>query len=311
MSFFSKKVFLGSLIVLLMLSLEEEKILAQQDPMYTQYMFNQLEINPAYAGCRDLLSFLLIHRNQWVGFDGAPVTNTLSGHLPVYKNMALGSSVMSDKYGPVSNLSVYFDYAYHLKLSEKSRLSLGLNGGFNHYSIDYTKLDRIINNDEAYSENVENETMLNFGFGMFLYAQNYYVGFSSPRILENEFQTSVYGDGTEVRHYYAMGGVVFSMNNWLVLRPSLMSRMANGVPFSIDFNLNSIMYERFWFGVMYRLNASFGGIVQYQLSNQLKFGYAFDFNTSQIRSYSSGTHEIMLNYEFDFKKSNVVNPRYF
>ncbi len=298
-------------IVLILFCLHKQNIMAQQDPMFTQYMFNQLSINPAYAGTRDVMSLLLINRNQWVGFDGAPVTSTFSGHLPVYKSMAVGSSVMLDKYGPVNNLSVYVDYAYHLKLNEKTKLSFGLNGGFNYYTINYNELNKTINIDDAYPSDMDKESMPNFGFGMFLYAPHYYVGVSCPRILENNFESISYGDGTEVRHYYAMAGVVFTINDWLILRPSFMSRMAADVPFSFDVNLNALMYNKLWFGIMYRLNDSFGGIVQYQITHQLKFGYAFDFNTSQLRDYNSGSHEVMLNYEFDFKKSRVISPRYF
>ncbi len=311
MRLLSCRILLNCLFIFILFCFEKQNALAQQDPMFTQYMFNQLSINPAYAGSREVLSLLLINRNQWLGFDGAPVTSTLSAHLPVYKSMAVGSSVMLDKYGPVNNLSVYLDYAYHLKINESTKLSFGLNGGCNYYTINYNALERTVNNDDAYPGDMDKELLPNFGFGMFLYSQKYYIGASCPRILENNFETRSYGDGTEVRHYYAMAGMVFPVNNWLILRPSLMSRMAADVPFSMDVNINSIMYNKLWFGIMYRINDSFGGIVQYQITHQLKFGYAFDFNTSELRNYNSGSHEVMLNYEFDFKKSGVINPRYF
>jgi len=300
-------------LVIWILLLNFNAIKAQQDPMFTQYMFNQLAVNPAYAGSREVLSVMLLARQQWVGFEGAPSTGTLTGHMPLYQNMAIGASVIYDSYGPVNQTSFYFDYAYHLKISNASKLSLGLKGGFNSYSVDYNKLSRTVYSDEAYLIGSEQAILPNFGFGVYLYSQNYYVGVSIPRLLENEYkdESKSFGNGKEVRHYYGMAGVVFKMSDKFVLRPSIMTRLAQGAPFSIDANINTILHDKLWLGAMYRLGESFGGIIQYQFTPQFKFGYAFDLNTNQLKSYHSGTHEVMLNYEFNFNKERIVNPRYF
>ncbi len=305
------KIILGFIIVFL--GAEVNQIKAQQDPMFTQYMFNTLTINPAYAGSREMLSLMVLGRQQWVGFEGAPSTATFTGHLPVYKNMALGASLIYDSYGPVNQTSFFIDYAYHLKMSDKLKMSLGLNGGFNNYAIDYTGLNKTYSNDEAYYNANEQALLSNFGFGVYLYSQRFYLGLSAPRIMENLFEdeSESYGNGKEIRHYYGMMGIVFQMNSHFILRPSIMTRVAQGSPFSVDFNVNTVLYDKFWLGAMYRLKESVGGIVQFQINKQVKFGYAFDLNTNQLSSYHSGSHELMLNYEFNFNKERVINPRYF
>ncbi len=288
-------------------------VYAQQDPMFTQYMFNQLAINPAYAGSREVLSIMMLGRQQWVGFDGAPTTATLTGHSPIIENMAGGASIIYDSFGPVNQTSLYIDYAYHLNINEGVKLSLGLNGGFTHYSIDYNSLQRTQSIDDAYPVNVEQTLLPNFGFGAYLYGDHFYAGLSVPKIIENKYNSDneTFGNGKEIRHYYAMAGFVYRVNDWIVIRPSIMSRLAQGAPFSIDGNINTVIHDKIWLGIMYRLKDSFGGIVQYQVTPQLKLGYAFDLNTNQLKSYHNGTHEVMINYEFRFKKERVANPRYF
>lgn len=284
---------------------------AQQDPMYSQYMFNTLPINPAYAGSREMLSIVALGRQQWVGFDGAPSTATLSLHSPFYKSMAGGASIVYDTYGPVKQTSFFVDYAYHLKVADAIKLSLGLSGGFNHHAIDYNSLSKQSIMDNAYLNAAEQMLLPNFGFGMFLYSNKFYLGLSVPRIIENKYTDDSYGHSKEVRHYYAMAGYVLQIKENLALRPSTMIRMSEAAPFSIDINLNAILYDKFWVGAMYRWNDAFGGMLQYQLSSQLKVGYAFDMSSNELSVQHSGSHEVMINYEFNFKKRGVYNPRYF
>lgn len=288
-------------------------IKAQQDPMFTQYMFNTLSVNPAYAGSRDMLSILFLVRQQWFGFEGAPTTATLTVHSPVYTSMAAGASVIYDSYGPVNQTSFFVDYAYHLQMGSDIKLSLGLKAGINNYAVNYDGLSKTNHVDNAYVNANEQEVHPNFGFGLYLYSSKFYLGLSVPRIIENSFEegSTSYGDGTEIRHYYGMTGVVFRMNDWLVVKPSIMCRLAQGSPLSVDANVNTVIYNKIWLGAMYRFNESFGGILQYQLTQQLKLGYAFDLNTNELSSYHSGTHEVMINYEFNFNKEKVSSPRYF
>ncbi len=312
MSKLKLNIFYKSIWSLLLCSfLFSTKVEAQQDPMYTQYMFNTLPINPAYAGSREMLSAIVLGRKQWVGFEGAPTTATFSIHSPVYKAMALGSSLVYDEYGPVEQTSFFVDYAYHLKLSERLKLSLGLSGGFKYYTVDFNGLYKVTTTDAAYANSIEELFLPNFGFGLFLYSNNFYFGASAPRLIENSYKDSGYGAGTEVRHYYALSGVVIHASKDLIFRPSVMARVADSSPFSIDFNLYSILYDKFWIGAMYRLNDSFGAMVQYQLNQQLKVGYAFDLTSNALSTSSSGSHEIMISYDFQFDKNKFYNPRYF
>jgi type IX secretion system PorP/SprF family membrane protein len=302
-----------SAFVLMLCFIFAVPLCAQQDPMFTQYMFNSLAINPAYAGSREMLSLMLLTRQQWVGFKGAPSTTTFTGHSPVFGNMAAGASVIYDKYGPVGQTSFFVDYAYHLKLNDKIKISLGLKGGFNHYSIDYNELEKNENEDDAYINAVEQANLPNFGFGLYMYSQQFYVGLSIPKLIENTYEEEKgsFGRGKEVRHYYAMAGLVLKGAEELLIRPSIMTRIAGGAPFSFDLNLNVILYEKIWLGGMYRIGDSFGVLMQYQIVPQFRAGYAFDLNTNELRSYHSGSHEIMINYELNFNKERVINPRYF
>lgn len=284
---------------------------AQQDPLYSQYMFNTLPINPAYAGSREMLSALLLGRQQWVGFDGAPNTATFSIHSPLYKGMAGGTSIIYDTYGPVKNTTFNIDFAYHLKTGEHSKLSFGINGTANLYTIDYTNLTRQTAMDNAYTNAVDQEWLPNVGFGLYFYSPNYYVGVSSPRMIENSYDSDTDGDSKVVRHYYAMAGYVFHISEMFVLRPSALARASEAGPFNFDFNLYGIFYDKLWLGAMYRLDSAYGASVQYQISPQVKVGYAYDMSTNELSSYHSGSHELMISYDFNFNRTKIYNPRYF
>ncbi len=300
-------------VLLILLSTLTLELRAQQDPLYTQYMFNTLPINPGYAGSREMLSLMILGRQQWVGFDGAPTTATFTIHSPIYAHMAAGATIIYDSYGPVNQTSFSINYAYHLKMSESTKLSLGLSGGFNHYAVDYNKLDRTFYVDDAYNYGIEQTLSPNFGFGLYMYSPKFYIGLSVPKIIENTYDESKEGltGGVEFRHYYGMAGVALKMNEWLTLKPSILARVAQGSPLNIDANINTIIQNKIWLGIMHRLGESFGAIAQYQLSPQLRLGYAFDLNTNELSSHHSGSHEIMINFEFNFNKEQIINPRYF
>lgn len=307
----------ATITVLLLLSLSTRESKAQQDPMYTQYMFNTLAINPAYAGTRDMLSLMLLSRHQWVGFEGAPSTQTLTAHSPVAnKNIGLGLSLIHDHLGPTRQTGLYFDYSFQVKMNEALRLSFGLKGGFNYYQLDMTQLNRLTPYDDpAYNDPNISKLLPNFGFGLYLYSTRFYLGLSAPKLLENKFSTE--GDieseqtGKETRHYFITSGAVFDLSNEVKFKPSILTRLAEASPISFDMNVNFLFKEKLWVGGMYRISNSFGAIVQYQITKQFKIGYAFDMTTNELRNYNSGTHEIMINYEFNFNKEEVQNPRYF
>ena len=289
----------------------------QQDPIYNQYQFNTLVINPAYAGSRDMLSLMLLSRQQWVGFEGAPKTQTFTAHTPVtLKHIGLGLSFVKDEIGPVSQTAFFADYSYKFLVTENTSLSLGLKGGFNHFVVDFSKLDQTITSeDPAYSQSKYNKMLPNFGFGAYLTNHHYYFGLSVPRIMQNDLSKSTNDEGSvnskEVRHYFIMGGGIFNLSQYFKLKPSFMGRFSEASPASVDINLNTLYNEKLWFGVMYRLNSAFGGVLQYQFTPQLKIGYAYEMNINDLQKINDGTHEIMVSFEFNFKKGQVYNPRYF
>jgi type IX secretion system PorP/SprF family membrane protein len=290
---------------------------AQYDPIYYQYQFNTLAINPAYAGSRDVLSSVFISRNQWVGFEGAPTTQSFSVHSPVVNDYtSLGMTLTHDKTGPMSQTIVFGDYAFRFNVSPLAKLALGLNGGFNQIKIDYNSLVQMPGQpDAAYDQGILSKTMPNFGFGLYLSHPRYYMGLSAPRLIENDFTSSESGSavlqGGEERAYYLMGGAIFTLSEHLKLKPSIMMRYTTAAPISTDINANLLMYEKLWTGVMFRPESAWGAMVQYQVSPQFKFGYAIEFTTNELQSASNGTHEFLLMYEFNYKKQKVYSPRYF
>ncbi len=289
---------------------------SQQDPLYTQYMFNTMAINPGYAGTRDMLSLMFLSRSQWVGFDGAPSTQTFTANTPVAnKNIGLGISVLYDRIGPTKQTGTYIDYSFQLQISKNSKLSFGIKGGGNFYQLDMTELQRLTPYDDpAYSEPNINKFLPNFGVGLYFYTPKFYLGASVPKLLENKFTS---GDvetaqqSSEIRHYYIMTGTVININSDIKFKPSILARLTQAAPFSMDINANFLFVDRVWVGAMYRISGSFGGIVQFKFTPQFRIGYSYDANTTELQNYNNGTHEIMLNYEFNFKKDKVQNPRYF
>jgi len=309
--------FISILMFALILGLgSPTKLKAQQDPMYTQYMFNTLAFNPAYAGTKDVLSLMALSRHQWVGFEGAPSTQTLTAHSAVGNNVGLGFTLIHDRLDPTQQTGVYFDYAYRIRITENSKLSLGIRGGFNYFQNNLSSLSSgRANEDPSIFGSDYSKFLPNVGFGIFYYANRFYVGASIPKLLENNLNDGdieVLGTaGKENRHYFFTGGYVFDLNNNLKFKPSILARFTEAAPISMDINMNFLIREKLWLGGFYRLESSFGAIVQYQFTQQFKVGYGFDMTTNDLSNYNSGTHEIMLQYEFSFTKEKVQNPRHF
>lgn len=279
----------------------------QQDPHFTQYFDNTLHVNPAYAGSSGMLSATAIHREQWVGFTGAPRSTTFSLHTPLnYRSVGLGLTAVNDMVGPIRQNMVYVDFSYSIKLGDKSKLALGLKGGVNMLSV--STLQNIQSGDDVLNP-VQNQLNPNVGFGVYYHNPHFFAGLSSPRILENS--GSAVNAYREQRHLFAIVGGVFPISNTWKLRPSLQAKGTKGAPLSLDLSVAGIYSDKLWLGTMYRLNAAVGVFVQYQISRQFRLGLASEFGTSAIRNYNNGTFEVMMSYDFNFKKSDVKSPRYF
>lgn len=286
---------------------------AQQDPLYSQYMFNTLAVNPAYAGSADVFTALLLSRHQWVGLEGAPSTQTLVAHTPLpSQNMALGLSLLADKIGPTRQTGVYADYAYRIRTGAETRLSFGLKGGVNLYQADLANLATV--DPDAANVNIKSQALPNFGFGLFWHAPRYYAGVSLPKLLENELDAASEGGmvtAVERRHIFFIAGYVQDLNRSLRFKPSIMLRQVSGAPLSLDVNANFLLRDRIWLGGMYRVGNSIGLLAQYQVNDQFRVGYAFDLTTNRLGAYNGGTHELMLNYDFRFFTGRTVSPRFF
>ena len=291
--------------------------MAQQDPLFSQYQFNTLVINPAYAGTRGMMSLMALSRHQWIGFDGAPSTQTFTMHTPFSgSHVSLGFSIIHDKLIPVNQTGFYGDYAYSIRLSSNSNLSFGLKGGLNRIVTNMSALSPLPgSSDPAYSGGNESLLLPNFGFGIYLYHPHYFFGASVPKLLQNDLSSGGVNQsvltGHEIRHYFVMGGFVMNVTDQLKLKPSLMMRVAEAAPLSVDLNLTAVCFDRLWIGGMYRQGSAFGGLIQMQFNEQWRIGYAVEYSINDLQQYNDGTHELMIGYEFSFKKSHIYNPRYF
>lgn len=292
---------------------------AQQDPHYTQYMYNMNVMNPAYAGSKDGLSGSILYRAQWVNIDGAPKTGTLSLHSPVGKNVGLGLSVISDKIGPVEETNIYADFSYTIDLGGEHKLALGIKGGatlhkaslFSEVGNGYTTNP----NDPAYSENFNN-TYMNFGTGLFYYTDKYYAALSIPNMLKSKhLDVTQNGDvrnfGTEVQHYFLTAGYVFDVNENLKFKPSLMIKTAFEAPTSIDVSANFLLFDKFEAGATYRKDDALGAMVNFAVTPSIRIGYAYDHITSDLKVTTPATHEFMLLFDISSNKKVSVSPRFF
>ncbi len=292
---------------------------AQQDPQYTQYMYNMNVINPAYAGSKEHLAIGLLYRTQWVNINDAPRTGTLSIHSPIGKNVGLGLSIISDRIGPVEENNVYADFSYTLNLGGEHRLALGLKAGatFQNIGLFSDIGNGFVNdsNDEAFSENA-NSTNLNIGSGLFYYTDNYYVSFSIPNMLKNTF-LDITGNGqeftfgSEVLHYFLSAGYVFNLSENTKFKPSFLIKSAFDAPTSLDLSTNFLFFDRFEAGATYRLEDAIGAMVNFAITPDIRVGYAYDYIISDLSAATSSSHEVMLLFDLNFPKKVSISPRFF
>lgn len=293
---------------------------AQQDPHYTQYMYNMSVMNPAYAGSKEGLSTGLLYRKQWIDVEDAPTTATLFGHAPVGKNVGLGLSAVSDKLGPVEENNVFADFSYTLNLGAEHKLAFGLKTGLTMQKIgllsdvDPSLQDNLII-DPAFGQNVSN-TYFNVGSGVFFYTNKYYLGFSVPNFLKKtHLEVNSNGDnyefGAETAHYFLTGGYVFDLNETIKFKPFFMLKSAFGVNPSLDLSANFLFNNKFEAGATYRLDDSFGAMLGYNITPTLKIGYAYDHIVSDLKVTTPSSHEIILLFDVNFSKKVSSSPRFF
>lgn len=301
------------LYIIFVLFLFVSQMQAQQDPQYTQYMYNMNVVNPAYAGSFDGIAIGALYRSQWVGLDGAPNTGTLSLHAPVGERVGLGISFINDEIGPVRENNAYADFSYTLPLGGDHRLALGIKAGATFHKIGLTTLAAIDPNDPFLQENVDAVTP-NVGAGAYLYKPNkYYVSVSMPNMLNSVHLDATNGTkvGSETQHLFAAAGYVFNLSDNFKLKPHGLFKMAFDAPVSFDVNTNLFMYDIVEVGVGYRLEDSFSGMINFMISPNLRIGYAYDNVQSDLDIATTSSHEIFINFDFSFVKKVSRSPRYF
>ena len=301
-----KFTFLGILLLLV------NSIYAQQEAQYSQYMYNTISVNPAYAGSRNVLSVLALHRSQWVGLEGAPTTSTFSINTPIPEtNLGLGISAISDRIGPTEQTTVSGDISYTIRLSEKTNLSFGAKGTASFFSFDQYKVTPFQANDPKW-KSLSSNMSPNFGLGMYLHSDKYYLGLSIPNLMESNF----YNDNeiainSQSRNYYFIGGYVFDVSNRIKFKPAIVSKIVTGAPVQLDLSGNALFMDKFVLGAAYRVDAALTGLAGFQVNDELFIGYSYDFDTTSLSRYNSGSHEIFIRYEFEFKNDKLVSPRFF
>ncbi len=300
---------ISPLILLLLLTFV--KVNAQQQPQFTQYMYNTIAINPAYAGSRDALSIIAMARNQWSGIVDAPQTQTLSINSPLRNDkLALGMSFLNDKLGYESFTSVYADFSYTINMSEKVELSFGLKAGATYYKID----EELYDTDDPYFNERLDRWNMNIGAGILIHSNKWFVGFSSPRLINHDKNNDSQYQSLDRVHYYLISGYVFNLSENIKFKPTMLNKYTKGSAISTDLTGTFLFYEKLWLGASYRINnkqRDVGFLADIQVSRQFRIGYAYEIPTGEIRGYTSGSHEVLLIYEFKFLKNKLKSPRYF
>jgi type IX secretion system PorP/SprF family membrane protein len=303
---------------------------AQEGPLYSQYMFNMLNINPAYAGNRAVNNFNLVHRDQWVGFDKNPQTTFISwDKRKEESNAGYGIQVYNDRLGLENTTGIQGFYSYRVPFDNQSTLSLGLSAGILNFNGDYTGatlMDQILNGagaltgDPAFQQN-ETKWVPTFGFGALYFQNLWYVGFSMPTLLKTIGATNPVGSSTENTkdpfrggyEYYLTGGYIFELTNDLVVKPSTLIKYTNGSPLQMDFNFNLWWENKYGIGVSYRTGNAYVGLLEWQITTQFRVGYAYDYYANSLMPYNAGTHELMLRFEYDSSGKSYImqSPRYY
>jgi type IX secretion system PorP/SprF family membrane protein len=303
------------IIALLFIVITLSEVSAQQDPQYSQYMYNTISVNPGYAGTRNALTVSGLHRSQWVGIDGAPSTQTFFLHAPVFnEKIGLGLSAVNDRIGPINQSFIYGDFAYHLKINEHWKLGMGIKGSVNMLQPKIATLETTTANDPSFVNSTVRTTVSpNVGAGFYLYGDRMYIGISSPKLLQNKMKMSndVQNNILIKRHFFVIAGTVLKINDDMKFKPTVLTKITSGAPISADLSAEFLLYDKWAFGVSHRWKESVSGLFNVNVMPQLKIGAAYDFTLTDLRKYNSGSFELMVIYDFIVKKDKLKSPRYF
>ena len=314
-----RKVYFALVLLLLMLGAVPAE--AQQDPQYTQYMYNTQVVNPAYAGNREVLSFGVLGRTQWVDIDGAPKTGTFTVNGPIgsLENMGLGLSIVHDQLGPAVETNITVDYSYSLYLSAVDRLTFGLKGGIDVLDVDFSKLNIFDITDPRFQNNIDNKLQPQVGAGIYYNTDHFYAGLSVPNFLTTQhFDESSLSSGSssqsiaaERLHYFLIMGYVWEISRDLKFKPATMVKAVSGTPLQWDLSANFMLYDKLTLGASYRWSAAMSAMVGFQVSDGLFLGVAYDYTTTELENYSSGSYEFFLRFDILNRSERVLSPRFF
>jgi type IX secretion system PorP/SprF family membrane protein len=303
-----------SIKIMLLSLLSATGVQAQFEPQFTQYMFNEMFINPAYAGSREHLAMTALYRNQWVGMDGAPKTQTFSAHTPLRnEKIGVGLNILHEEIGVTQDFSVFGSYAYRIPM-QKGFFSMAVSGGIIHHQEQLLEVKTQDQGDYSFL-GTPKLTVPNVGFGTYFSNRNFYVGLSIPRMLQNKVDAVTGKAENKMNlpywHYYLMGGYVFTLNESIKLKPTFMTKIVSGAPVTADIGAHVLLSEVLWLGGSYRTSDSWAAVMSIQLNKQMRLGYSYDYTLTDLNRYNNGTHEITLGFDFSFDKNKVVTPRYF
>jgi type IX secretion system PorP/SprF family membrane protein len=288
---------------------------AQQDAQYAQYMYNTVAVNPAYAGSRGVTSLFLLHRNQWIGLDGAPKTNVFSINKPVANSvLGYGISVINDQIGVSDDNTISADVSYSIAVSTSYKCSFGLKASANWLSVDYSRLTIRDPNDIVLSHQneIDNQFSPNLGVGIYLHSTKNYIGISVPHLLETKrYDDNIRSTAKDKMHFYLIAGTVFDLNSDWKFKPALLTKLVQGTPLQMDVSANFLFSEKFTIGAAYRLNAAVTGLLSFQVNEAWQIGYAYDTETTRLAHYNSGSHELFLRFELFNTYTKMVSPRFF
>jgi type IX secretion system PorP/SprF family membrane protein len=304
--------------LIIMLLLLTGTLSAQQDAQFTQYMYNTVNINPGYAGSRESMSIFALHRTQWVGLEGAPITNTASVNTPINgSNLGLGVSIINDRIGPSDENNLAIDLSYSINTSERYKLSFGIKASANLLNVDFNRLSQYDQNDYAFQTNIDNKFSPNIGVGFYLHSDNTYVGLSAPYLLQTKHFDRYAATGAnshvakEKINLYLIAGYVFDLSYNVKFKPSLLTKYVQGAPLQVDLSTNFMFNDKFVVGVAYRWSAAVSAMVGFHASDSWFIGYGYDLETTRLSNYNSGSHEIFLRYELFNKYTKIISPRFF
>lgn len=287
---------------------------AQQNSQYTQYMYNAININPAYAGSRGTMSVFGLHRQQWVGLEGAPKTNSFSINTPLNNSkLGLGVSFVNDELGVMKDNTISVDLSYTIDLDNRDqKLSFGIKGSANLLDVKYSDLNLYNPNDPYMNQDIQSQFSPNVGAGIYYHTPKAYIGLSVPQFLQTDrYDDNNYATMQTKMHYYLMGGYVFDLNPDLQFKPALLLKAVTGAPLQADVSANFLINKKLTLGGAYRWDAAWSALAGFQVTDGLMIGYAYDGDTSRLAHYNSGSHEVFLRFELFNRFKRVTSPRFF